>query len=340
MKQLVIAEYGTFLGVRAGLLVARGADRTERTWPMNRLSSVCIAKRGVSISSDLVEMLSVRGVKLFFLGFKGTAHASLIGNVQHGVVQARFNQYKFCQGSLSGGEREAGAATTSGEQSAGDPLALAKRIVEAKVKNQRAVLNYFAKYHKSEGLSSSSESLKTNLIQIPAAKTHEELLGFEGASARAYFAALKEAGLLPPSFKGRKGRGSSEITNSMLNFGYAILSSYILAAVENAGLEPHLGVLHSIRPGKMSLVLDIMEEYRAWVVDRVVIKLRGQAEKAGQMTPELKKALIAGIQATCGKRYLYRRKQVKLEHIMQRQVYRLSGHFSTGRKYRPYLFRW
>ena len=48
----------------------------------------------------------------------------------------------------------------------------------------------------------------------------------------------------------------------MLNLGYAVLSSTILGAVENAGLEPYLGILHAVRPGKMSLVLDIMEEYR------------------------------------------------------------------------------
>lgn len=319
MKHLVIVEYGTFLGVRAGLLVVRGRDGSEKTYPMNRLSSVCIAKKGVSFSSDLIENFSSRGIKLFFLGFKGTAHASLIGNVQHAVVQSRINQYEFCKG---------------------DTLALSRKIVEAKIKNQRAVLNYFAKYHKSEDLFSASDSLKANLTQVGATRTNEELLGFEGASARSYFTALKASGLLSVSFTRREGRGSAEITNVMLNFGYAILSSYVLAAVENAGLEPYLGVLHSIRPGKMSLVLDIMEEYRAWVVDRTVIKLRAQCERAGSLRPELKKLLVSEIQKTCGKRYPYRRKMVKLEHIIQRQVYRLSGHFCSKKRYRPYLFKW
>ncbi len=126
----------------------------------------------------------------------------------------------------------------------------------------------------------------------------------------------------------------------MLNFGYAILSSYILAAIENAGLEPYIGVLHGIRPGKMSLVLDIMEEYRAWVVDRSVIKLRSQSIDCDTMNTDLKKSLIKQIQNTCSKKYLYHKKRVRLEHIIQRQIYRLSGHFCGEKKYRPYIFKW
>ena len=126
----------------------------------------------------------------------------------------------------------------------------------------------------------------------------------------------------------------------MLNLGYAVLSSYILNAIINAGLEPYLGIMHVTRPGKMALVLDIMEEYRAWVVDRAVIKLRSRSEGQKTLEMSLKKALIAEIQKTCAKKYLYRRKKLKLEHIIQRQVYRLCGHFYGEKTYKPYLFKW
>jgi len=87
-------------------------------------------------------------------------------------------------------------------------------------------------------------------------------------------------------------------------------------------------------------VLDIMEEYRAWVVDRAVIKLRTQSEGKEALNPNLKKILIHEIQKTCAKKYLYRRKKHKLEHIIQRQVYRLCGHFYGEKTYKPYLFKW
>ena len=138
----------------------------------------------------------------------------------------------------------------------------------------------------------------------------------------------------------REGRGSQEINNSMLNLGYAVLSSYVLNAIINAGLEPYLGVFHRQRPGKMALVLDLMEEYRAWVVDRAVIKLRQQSDGKNELDTKLKKNLIQEIQNTCAKKYLYRKKKLKLEHIIQRQVYRICSYFYDENNYRSYLFKW
>ncbi len=319
MKHLVVSEYGSFLGIRNSLLMVKGTDKTKKTYPLNRLNSLSIARRGVSFSSDLIEAFSNRGIKLFFLGFKGTAQSVLVGNVRHGDVSSRMKQYQYCLG---------------------ETLPLARKVITAKIKNQRAVLNYYAKYHKHPELFEAAEDLKINALASSNAVTVESLLGFEGTSARSYFQALRKSELFSSSFKKREGRGSREINNSMLNLGYAVLSSYILGAIENAGLEPYLGFIHSTRPGKMSLVLDLMEEYRAWGVDRAVIKLRSQSEGRNELSPDLKHNLIQEIQTTCSKKYKYSKKMVKLEHIIQRQVYRLCGQFHGEKKYRPYLFKW
>lgn len=320
MKHLVIADYGSFVGIRSALLVVKSHNpeqAKEHTYPLNRLSTISIAKRGISLSSDLIEALSARNIKLFFLDFRGVAHTALLGQSQHGVVAMRIAQIGALQK---------------------DTLPLAKKIVIGKIKNQRAVLNYQNKYHKIAALEKSAQELLSHAAKADNARDMETLLGFEGASANAYFQALRQAQLFSFTFTKREGRGSQEINNSMLNLGYAVLSSYILNAIINAGLEPYLGVLHSIRPGKMALVLDLMEEYRAWVVDRAVIKLRSQSEGRKFMDINLKKAVISEIQKTCAKSYLYKGKKLKLEHIIQRQVYRLCGEFYGERKYKPYLF--
>jgi len=219
-------------------------------------------------------------------------------------------------------------------------LPLARKIVAAKIKNQRAVLNHLGKYHRHPSLQSAADELLQNAAKSQQANNIDVLLGFEGASANAYFQSLREARLFSSSFRKREGRGSREINNAMLNLGYAVLGSYILNAVINAGLEPYLGIMHTTRPGRMALVLDIMEEYRAWVVGRAVIKLRAQSEGKEGLEVNLKKSLIREIQKTCAKKYHYRRKKHKLEHIIQRQVYRLCGHFYGEKAYKPYLFRW
>ena len=319
MKHLVICEYGTFLGLERHRLAVSQRGGTTKHYPLNRLSTVSIEKRGVSVSSDLIEAFSVRGIKLFFLDFRGVAHSAILGQSQHGVVAIRMAQMKFCQGNT---------------------LPLAKRIVVAKIKNQRAVLKHLGKYHQNPVLQSTSADLVKYAEKAGDARNIETLLGFEGTSASAYFSSLRVAGLFSSSFKRREGRGSQEVNNVMLNLGYAVLSSYILSSIINAGLEPYLGIMHSKRPGKMALVLDIMEEYRSWVIDRAVVKLRAKSEGKQTLDNDLKKALVAEVQHTCTRRYLYRRKKHKLEHIIQRQVYRLCGHFYGEKTYRPYIFKW
>ena len=318
MRHLVIVDYGAFLGLDSHRLAVRQKDNVQY-YPLNRLCTISIAKRGVSFSSDLIESLSARGIKLFFLDFRGVPHSAIVGQSQHGVVAVRMAQMAFCKN---------------------DTLPLARKIVTAKVKNQRAVLNHLGKYHRHPSLRNASDELLRNVAQSQYAKDIETLLGFEGASANTYFQSLRQAQLFSISFQKREGRGSREINNAMLNLGYAILGSYVLNAVVNAGLEPYLGIMHATRPGKMALVLDIMEEYRAWVVDRAVIKLRSQSEGQTTLRADLKKALIGEIQKTCARKYLYRGKKHKLEHIIQRQVYRLCGHFYGEKVYKPYLFKW
>ena len=318
MKHIVISDYGSFLGLDSYRLVVKQNDEFKY-YPLNRLCTVSVAKRGVSISSDLIEELSCRGIKLFFLDFRNIAHSALLGQSQHGVVSVRMAQMDFCKQNT---------------------LPLAKKIVIAKIKNQRAVLNYLEKYHRHPSLQSTSKQLLENIAKAKSVKDIESLLGFEGASANSYFQGLRQAQMFSSSFQKREGRGSQEINNSMLNLGYAVLSGYILNAIVNAGLEPYLGILHSKRPGKMALVLDIMEEYRAWVVDRSVVKLRFQSEGQQTLDTDLKKALIGEIQKVCSRRYTYRQKKHKLEHIIQRQIYRLCGHFCGEKTYKPYLFKW
>lgn len=319
MKHLVISDFGTFLGSRNKLLTIKNQEELKY-YPLNRLSTLTIAKGGISISSSLIEQCSIRGIKLFFLDFKGTPHTYLSGTAQHAVVQVRIAQQKYCNDEIT-------------------PAAI--EVIAGKVANQRAVLSYFNKYHQNVLLAETIIVLKEIQESITTKiKDRNYLMGLEGSAAKIYFEALVKAELMPSSFRYRQGRGSREIANSMLNLGYAVLGNYVMNSIINAGLEPYLGFLHAQRPGKPSLMLDLIEEYRAWVVDREVIKLRKQAEGRDYLNQELKRNIISAIQDTMHKKYLYRKKRVRLEHIMQRQVYRISGHFQGGTKYKAYKFKW
>ena len=180
--------------------------------------------------------------------------------------------------------------------------------------------------------------IRDSLMQTDEWRT--VLLGYEGQAAEVYWRTLRTSGLLPSSFQKREGRGSLEVTNAALNYGYSILEKFCWSALENAGLELYAGLLHVDRPGKPSLVLDFMEEYRAWVVDRNIIKLRARLGKETSLTPDLKTEIINGIDATMSAFITHRGKKVRLENIMQRQAYRLAGAMTDGKRYKSIRFKW
>ena len=295
MKHLVVHDFGTLIGLEQGRLVIKTKDE-KKYFPTNRLSTLSIAKKGVSISSDIIEHFALRGIKVFFLDFRKVAYSVLVSSNQHAVVQVRLNQYQYIQNNA---------------------VQLSLIIVKAKIRNQSSTLKYFNKYHKSEIIKKAINELNEIIATLNdvICDNIQIILGYEGYAANIYFAALAKEQFFCETFIKREGRGSTELTNSMLNFGYAILSSYILNAIINAGLEPHLGFLHQIRPGKLSLVLDLMEEYRSWVVDRAVIKLRRQCQANTILDSKLKANLINEIQITMATKYLYYGKNIRLEHI-------------------------
>jgi CRISPR-associated protein Cas1 len=230
---------------------------------------------------------------------------------------------------------------------------VARALVRGKIRNQRAVLLYFAKGlqknkpDEAAAIEQASNQLAQLARQLKNAKTspletdwRSHYLGFEGKAAALYWRTLRQTGLMPPDFPGRTGRGATDVGNQCLNLGYAILMTHVWHAVTIAGLEPYLGILHVDRPGKPSLVLDIMEEYRPWVVDRNVIKLRFQLAQATNLDAGLRKAIIGAVHANFLTRMAYSGKKLRLSAILQRQVYRLCGVFHAGKAYKPYLFKW
>ena len=326
-RHLTLAEYGQFLGVRGECLLVRHGN-LQHEYPLSRLKSVQIAKKGVSISSDALLKCASRGIKLFVCDFRNQTVACLSGTSQHAVVAVRQAQFRFLQTHRC--------------------HALAARLVAAKIRNQRATLLYFGKYHQDQSalLLPTAETLRALAAQargrenIHHSQWREQLMGIEGQAAAQYWQSLKKTGLLPGNFPGRTGRLAADATNMALNYGYAILTSYIWNAIINAGLEPYAGFYHTPRPGKPSLVLDLMEEYRPWVVDRAVIKQRARLEGKQRLDAKQRKTLVSDIHRTFATRFHHRGRKMYLESILQRQIYRLAGTFVDGHAYRPYTFKW
>lgn len=126
MKHLSICNFGDCLGVSGNRLTVRSKEGELQEYCLTHLRSICIAKNGISISSNLVQACAARGIRLYFLDWTGKSTACISGEHQHAVVQVRKAQFRAIESVLS--------------------HFLSREIILAKLRNQRAVLLYFQKY--------------------------------------------------------------------------------------------------------------------------------------------------------------------------------------------------
>lgn len=127
-----------------------------------------------------------------------------------------------------------------------------------------------------EAVKNASSQLKSFLEYIQNAKSMDQLRGYEGEAASIYFGIFDELILQQKKdfvFQGRNKRPPLDNVNAMLSFVYTLLTNQITSALETIGLDPYVGYMHTDRPGRASLSLDLIEELRAVMADRFVLSL-------------------------------------------------------------------
>jgi CRISPR-associated protein Cas1 len=319
MKHIIINEYGVFLGLRSFRLVVKKENQVLNEVALNRIKTIQVLSKGVSLSSDLIIACGNRGIKIFFSSFN--SFCATHSMYEHKSVIVRSNQFDTCNNQKG--------------------LELARQLIIGKLKNQRATMLYSSRNFENDYKKETIEFFDKSILQLKNKQNISRgfILGVEGVCADRYFEYLKNMQLLPEHFRYRTKRYSKDITNISLNYGYAILQNFIYKSCINAGLEPYMGVLHTTRSAKPSLVLDIMEEYRSFVVDRNIIKLRSKLRDTKKFDT-IKRYVAKNILNTLTKKYKYNHKKLTLESIIQRQIYKISGYFSNRNRYKSYIFRW
>ena len=153
-------------------------------------------------------------------------------------------------------------------------LLTARQIVQAKLKNSRVILQRQLRRQPSGVTAFAIQSLEYLVEQAAQADTIKRLMGFEGAGAAHYFSAFGEC--LNHSefvFAGRSRRPPGNPVNAMLSFGYQVLWNHLLALIELQGLDPYYACLHQGTERHAALASDLVEEFRAPIVDSLVLWL-------------------------------------------------------------------
>ncbi len=152
-------------------------------------------------------------------------------------------------------------------------LEFARKIVQSKIRSAVSMLQNHLANH--PGLFTTEEigSLNNYLQQAEQADNLDSLRGFEGSSTAAYFKLMGRMLKSPWKFDGRNRRPPKDPVNAVLSFGYVVVGSEIQSLLDGVGFDPFLGFYHQIRYGRPGLALDLLEEYRHCLVDRLALSL-------------------------------------------------------------------
>lgn len=323
--ELVISTSGSFIARNhQGICVKIRGKQVDKQ-PLHALQHITVMAPGVSVSNAAVQYCMERKIPIDFFDYSGKLYASILSPVF--VEQSVWQK----QATMAVGRKASFAAC----------------IVRGKLKNQQNLIKYFHKYHKEgpelqkryDEAKEKIDSLieKTKKIDIQNEKYAEVLMSYESAGAIAYWAYVRQLFADDDvEFESRIRQGATDLFNSLLNYGYAIMYARVWQALLAAKLNPGIGVLHAFQKDKPTLVFDVMELFRAQAVDRVVIGMIQKHEplemKDGLLSEATKKLLIQNILERLNRYEKFRQKEMTFATIIKTQAKEMAQFIVNEKK--------
>ncbi|SUT91259.1 type I-C CRISPR-associated endonuclease Cas1c [Actinobacillus lignieresii] len=330
---LYITTQGSYLHKERETLVVEQDRKKVAQLPIHSIGHIfCFGN--VLVSPFLMGFCGENNVNLAFF----TENSRYLGRLQgrqSGNVLLRRAQYK---------------------KSETNPVPVARNIIAAKIQASKRVLQRQIRNHgENADIQSAITALNYSLQQLKTANNLDLIRGIEGDAAARYFGVFSH--LIKENsgfhFDGRNRRPPRDGVNALLSFLYSIVGKDISGALQGVGLDPQIGFLHEDRPGRDSLAQDILEEFRAWWVDRMVLSLinRGQikpddfiTEASGAVTlkPEARKLLFQTLQAKKQEKIIhpFLEEEVEIGLLPYIQAMLLARHLRGDlAEYPPFLMR-
>ena len=258
LNVLYVQTQGAVLHLEHDTVRVELERETRLRAPLIRLSGIVVFGR-VTVTPFLIQRCAEDGRSLVWLTTTGRFMARVEGATRGNVLLRRAQHL-----ALSDATR---------------PREIARQIVAAKIQNSRNVLLRGARdagdTGRAEALTRAAARLATSLEQLRTARTLDEVRGVEGEAAHSYFSGFWQMVRAGDEFStsGRSRRPPRDRLNAVLSFLYALVQNECASALEGVGLDPQIGFLHALRPGKPALALDLMEELRPALADRLALAL-------------------------------------------------------------------
>ena len=336
--ELVVDEPGSFVGVSGGRAVVRVNRRAATEVPLDRLRSITVGSRGVSLSSDLVFQCAAQNVPVLFLKPDATVAATVATPAP-------------ARGSVAVRQIEA-------VEQEGPAIELARRFLTGKIANQATLMRYFNKYWRQRN-QAFADLFETRMTRIKRAlqsfrdldctaegsKVRSRMMGIEGNAAQAYWDLF---GTLVPAacdFPGRRHRGAADAVNAALNYGYAVLLARVRLGIAQAGLVPEIGLLHTPRGDAPGLAFDLVEEFRPVAVDRTVLAMLGRREGLrlegrGRLDQDSRNGLLERLHQRLASLVNHRGRELSLDEVIRGQAVSVAAALNGRGVYRAFRARW
>lgn len=254
LNTLYISRQETYLHKERETIVIKASGEKLGQFPAINLSNIfCFGN--VTVSPFLMGYCADQQIGLTFYTEYGRFLARVHGKPTGNVLLRRM-QYRWADDEVRS-------------------TAIARLMIAAKIANCRSVLMREIRNHgENQAIKAASERLAVSCRRAKSAKTVDEARGIEGDAAAQYFSVLNELiRSVGFAFGGRVRRPPTDPVNAMLSFAYSLITQECVSALAGVGLDPYVGFLHKDRPGRPSLALDLLEEFRAPWADRFVLTL-------------------------------------------------------------------
>lgn len=256
LNTLYVSTQGIYLNREGETVVASLNREPKLRLPIHTLSGI-VCFGNVLCSPFLLGLCGERGVQVSFLTEYGRFLARVSGPVSGNVLLRREQMRRADDPSLA--------------------VPLARNFILGKLANSRTVMQRALRDHGEQtALTDAVDALASTIRRVRSADDLNVLRGLEGEAANAYFGAFD--GMIVAQrecfrIEGRSRRPPLNPLNALLSFLYTLLAHDCGSALEGVGLDPQVGFLHALRPGRASLALDLMEEFRSVLADRVALSL-------------------------------------------------------------------
>lgn len=251
MRSLYVSQQGCYVALQQETLVIKQGETIHAQVQLPLLEQILIFGKS-QVTTQVIRTCLWRDIPIAYLSRMGYCYGRVM------PIERGYRQLSHYQQQLGVAQR----------------LVTARAIVCAKLKNSRVFLRRQLRRRESELLEQVLQRLDYLVIQAAEADSLERLMGFEGAGAVQYFSAFGEC-LKNPEFvfTARTRRPPGNPVNAMLSFGYQILWNHLLALIEIQGLDPYQACLHQGTERHAALASDLVEEFRAPIVDSLVLWL-------------------------------------------------------------------